>query len=251
VKTILDNSRFLSCSLLLFVLLVLAANQNESPKPSSYAPAKDVAGQIEFYMKQIDDDLANQDEYGDEQQDRVMKVASTLIVLAQVLAHHDEEHALKKAAPALLRSAKNLADSAGQFATATAAQAELKQCLESASDESVEWTPVADLPQLMKQVPIVNNKLRSGVSGIRFKRLLDQNAGQAATLAAIAEASSHDKTYCSGEDEEALWAAICGNMRDAAAEVNAAVRKQDQEAAKAGLARLITTCDQCHEKFRD
>jgi hypothetical protein len=40
-------------------------------------------------------------------------------------------------------------------------------------------------------------------------------------------------------------------MRDAAYEVNQAVRHGDQEAAIEGLKPLQRTCDDCHAQFKD
>ena len=121
----------------------------------------------------------------------------------------------------------------------------------SVKDKEIVWEPIADLSQLMKQVPIVNNKLRRGVNGRRFRRSRDATAGHAATLAALAQASLLDTTYCSDEDDEKKWQEICAEMRDAAYSVNQYVRKGDQAAAKKGLARLVETCDACHHSFRD
>ena len=56
----------------------------------------------------------------------------------------------------------------------------------------VAWQTVAPLDALMQQVPIVNNSLRRGLDPNRFKRQQKQTAGQAATLAAIAQAASFD-----------------------------------------------------------
>ena len=103
----------------------------------------------------------------------------------------------------------------------------------------------------MRQVPINNNSLRRGVGGRRFKRSIERNAGYAATLAAIAQASMIDTMYCADEQDEAAWIQICAEMRDSAAEVNAAVRQNDQPRAKTALVGLVKTCDKCHDVFRD
>ena len=60
-----------------------------------------------------------------------------------------------------------------------------------------------------------------------------------------------DLVYCEDEEAEQKWQEICAEMRDAAAAVGAAVRKNDQETAKQGLAKLAATCDACHHEFRD
>ena len=224
----------------------------EGKKPSSYAPAKDLRGQVDAFVQKIAEDLANEADYGDDQKSRVTKDAHTLAVLALVLGMHDEVNELKPSAAAVVKAAGKLAAASGDFKQATAALAELKRAIAGAEGvEKLEWKPVADLSQLMKQVPIVNNNLRRTVTGKRFKQSLEVSAGQAATLAALAQASSFDTTYCNGKDAEAKWARLCGEMRDDAAEVQAAIRKGDQDAAKAGLDKLAKTCDACHHVFRD
>jgi hypothetical protein len=242
----------------LLVLLVIAltiplvADEKASnAKPSSYAPANDVAAQLESYVKQIEADLADQSEYGDDQKSRVAKDANTLIVLAQVLGNHDGDHPLKKSAAGIVAAGRELADNVDDYASAKASLESLKKSFQSPVAGEVKWEPVAELGQLMKQVPIVNNKLRSGVTGRRFDRMIDQNAGHAASLAAIAQASQFDTAYCSSKEEESTWVKICLDMRNAASEVATAVRKKDQSAAKTGLEKLVKTCDDCHHSFRD
>jgi hypothetical protein len=239
----------LAVPVLLFSLL--AADGPSSPKPSQYAPIKDVVAQIDAYLQQIGMDLASEADYGDDQKSRIAKDSNTLIVLAQVLASHDEDHEKKKAAADLFAASQKLASSSDGFAEAKAALEKLNAAWQGGSGAALKIETAANLQQLMKQVPIVNNKLRSGVTGRRFDRTIDQNAGLATTLAAIAQVSMADTNYCSGKEEEAKWARICADMRDAAASVNAAVRKKDQKTATVALERLVKTCDACHHDFRD
>lgn len=230
-------------------------------KPSVYAPVADLAAQLDKFMKSLDSDLADPDKYGDDQQGRVGKDANTVAALALILGKHDKKNKYQATAPAVITAARQLGDNADDYKTARAELDSLKKALAAADAaaadaaaapdaDTLTWEPVADIVQLMKQVPVVNNSLRRGVTGRRFKRSLDKNAGYAATLAAIAQASMHDTDYCEDEDAERDWIRICAEMRDAAAAVNRAVRKGDQDTAKQGLARLVETCDACHEQFR-
>lgn len=235
----------------LLLLPLVIADESGAPKPSQYAPIQDIVAQIESYLQQIDADLAAEADYGDDQKSRITKDANTLIVLAQILATHDEAHDRKKSAAPLFSASQALATSTEKFSDAKSALEKVNAAWKSDAGGELKPEPAANLQQLMKQVPIVNNKLRSGVTGRRFDRTIDQNAGLATTLAAIAQASSRDTDYCTGKDEEARWAKICAEMRDAAASINAAVRKKDQKGATAGLERLVKTCDDCHHDFRD
>ena len=205
---------------------------------------------MDYFTKQIEKDLSDPAEYGEARQGRVEKNASTLAVLALVLANHDKDSPSKLGAAGMLEAAQLLAGNAGKHEPAVQHFKAFHQARSSQGGEPVSWEPVADLSVLMKQVPIVNNNLRRGVGGRRFKRSIDRAAGLSATLAALAQASAIDTQYCSDEEEESLWYAICGEMRDSAASVNAAVRNEDQAGAKAALAKLVTSCDKCHHRFR-
>ncbi len=229
------------------------AAKSAEPKPSSYAPIDDLAAQLDSFLESLESDLADPQGYGEYQQGRVAKDANTVAVLGLVIGKHDGKHKLQAAAPAVIKAARRLGDSADDYERAKAALEALKKAVAeppAAAAEPPAWEPVADIQQLMQQVPVVNNSLRRGVTGRRFDRSRDKSAGEAATLAAIAQASMFDTSYCGDEESERTWAAICAEMRDAAAAVNRAVRKGDQETAKQGLARLVETCDACHDQFR-
>lgn len=243
--------RSLTWTLPLLLLPFALADDAASPKPSQYAPIEDVLAQIDAYLQQLGTDLAAEADYGDDQKSRVAKDANTLVVLAQLLANHDGQHNRKNSAAPLFAAAQKLADGASKYAAAKEAFEQVTAASKSTAGGEVKWEATADLSLLMKQVPIVNNRLRSGVTGRRFERTIDQNAGLAATLSTIAQASMYDTDYCSDKESEAQWAKICAEMRDAAATVNAAVRKKDQTAATEALARLVKTCDDCHHTFRD
>lgn len=236
---------------LICLLFAIGAVGDELSKPSKYAPLADVLGQLEMYVKQIESDLELESDYGPDEQDRVLKSANTVIALAQVLGNHDEDSPRKKGAAGMITAARDVSRQAGDYAMAKSAAGKLREALSVETGEEVSWEPVADLQELMKQIPIVNNRLRNGVNGSRFARLIDQNAGHAATLAAMAHVSMFDTDYCIDEEGEALWRTICAEMRDAAAATATAVRQKDQEAAQVGLARLVETCDRCHHAFRD
>ena len=232
--------------------VTLAAETAEAPPASQYAPIKDLQQQIGFFMKRINKDLGDKEEYGEDQQGRVAKDATTLAAIGLVLANHDTDNPHKKSASMIIKAAASLSEGADDFDASKEQLAQLQAALESKDGgEKVEWGPVANLQYMMQQVPIVNNSLRRGVSGRRFKREADKLAGYSATLAAMAQASMYDTDYCADESDEAKWKKICGDMRDASAAVSKAVREGDQKKAEVQLAKLVETCDACHHAFRD
>lgn len=237
---------------LLIVPLIAADEPNVADKkPSQYAPIQDVVAQVEMFLKQLGEDLSAEADYGDDQKTRVVKDANTLIVLAQVLGNHDQDHEKKGAAAGLFAASEKLANSTGSYAKAKPAFDAVTAAWQATAPAEVTWDPTASLQELMAEVPILNNRLRSGVTGRRFDRTIEQNAGLATTLAAIAQASLRDTDYCDDEADQARWAKICADMRDACADVAVSVRKKDQKAATAALERVVKTCDDCHHEFRD
>jgi len=230
---------------------LLAAERPKQPKPSTYAPAKDLLAQLDYFIERIEADLQGE-EYGEDQTGRVEKNATTIVAIALVLGMHDEDNKIKKSASALIKTSGDLVGKAENREKATVAFAAVKKALDEPGDgPAIRWDAVTDLALLMQQVPIVNNNLRRCVGSRRFKRSADRSAGYAATLAAIAQASLVDTSYCGDEDEEAKWIRFCEEMRSAAAEVNAAVHRLDQPAAKAGLVKVVKSCDDCHAVFVD
>ncbi len=159
---------------------------------------------------------------------------------------------LRRPAAKLIELAVELAGSSDDMVAAKEKLAEFKAAATS-SDAAKEliWEPTAELVYLMKQVPNVNAPLRRGVWNRRFARSIDRTAGHAVTLAAIAQASMLDTTYCGDEEDEMEWQRICAELRDASAQVYKALRAKDQEKAKDGADRIAKTCDACHHRFRD
>lgn len=248
-------SMFLAiCVLAVSVTTAFTADPPAPAKPSTYAPAKDLIEQVTFFLDRIETDLEDKDAYEREVQERVEKDANTLAAIAAILHAHDSEHDKQAAAGVLILPAKELAKNVKDHAKATEAFKKVQTAMEVTSGGGAaepKLTDVADLVQLMKQVPIVNNSVRSGVTGPRFARLKEKTAQAASTLAAIAEVSAYDESYVGDDEEKALWMKICFEMRDASAAVAKATRAGDQETAKKELDRLVKTCDDCHLKFRN
>jgi hypothetical protein len=221
------------------------------PPVSQYAPIDDVESQIDVYAARLAEDLADRESYLPEVQDRVAKDAATIAVLSLVLGRHDQQSRRKPAAAKLLELATQISEEAGDYETAKEALGELQQALaEPKEADEVEWSSTADMVLLMEQVPIVNNSLRRGVTSRRFERSLEATAGHAVALAAIAQASLVDDTYAGDEEDLREWQRLCAELRDSAADVYRAVRAKDQARAKDGLARIVKTCDDCHDVFK-
>jgi len=222
-------------------------------KPSEYAKVGPLEQYLAYLIVSIEKDLADGDEYGEEQSDRVVMRAHTLAAVTLVLHCHDVDNRIKPHAQKILELASELASVAENQAPAEKVFESIKQVLESAKEKSnkkAEWETVADVAELMKAVPIVNNQMRRGVNSRRFERSVEKTAMYAAALAAVAQAASIDDSYCEDEAAFAKWKKLCNEMRDGAAEVSAALNAKDQDKAQAAMAKIVKSCDACHDDFR-
>ena len=203
-------------------------------KPSTYAPAKDLESQVQFFLDRIKDELKDESKYGEESVKRVVRDANTLAVLSLVLGKHDEANRFQSSAAALLEDAlKSGGEIAGLQGSA--------ECLRQADrdDERHEWLDRLGVEKCRKhrrthepgsERSTPNCAGRYGVM-TRFEKSRDEAAGLAATLAAIAQVSMFDDSYCSDQADRTDWIELCGLMRDAAYDINQAVHRGDQEAA--------------------
>ena len=244
--------RSLALVLACAVTLPLSSQPPEIPKISSFAPAKDLIQQVDFYIGRISESLADPADFDLAKQSRTLKDANTLSALALMLAAHDEQHALKPGAAALLKSAQDLSqvdDNAQRGGTALDAIKRARVATDG-SGEPVKWEKAASLSALMKAVPLVHTGLKRGVEPNRLARQAVQTAGQSAALAAIAQASMLDPEPAESPAEVQQWVQLCIQMRDASGEVNSAVHAQDQAQVVTAMKRLTQSCDACHAKFR-
>ena len=220
---------------------------DEAPKVSTFAPAKDLATQADWYIKDLEKIVASEDEYKDGAE-KVAKEANTLVVVALALGLHDEDSKYKESAGGLVKAAQELA-ATKDFASAQKAVAAVKAAAESKSDVKLKWEKVASLPELMKQVPVINSKLKLNIKGSKFTSKAKDTAGYTAVMAAIAQGALADTSATKGADQEKQWKGFSAAMRDNAGAVNAAIHKGDEEAAGTSMKKLAQSCDDCHDVF--
>jgi cytochrome c556 len=231
---------------------VVRSQSPQSPQISTFAPHADLLHQVDFFVGRVDESLADPEAFDLAKQARTLKDANTLAVLALLLSQHDADFPEKSSMPSLLKAAQSLATVGADAAKAQSALAEIKAARagKSPTDQTVKWQRVASLPSLMKQVPLIHAGLKRGATPSRLKKTTEQSAGQAATLAAIAQASMFDDEYAKSPEDLAAWQKFCAEMRDAAGEVNSAVHAGDQSRVDAGMKSMHESCEACHAKFR-
>ena len=113
----------------------------------------------------------------------------------------------------------------------------------------LKWEKVAALPELMKEVPLVNTKLKRYIKPEKFKKKAKDTAGYTAVIAAIAQGSMADTSATKSPDQVTQWYKFSAAMRDNAGALNAAIHKGDQPAAASAMKKLAQSCDDCHAVF--
>jgi len=231
----------------------LTAAAPTPPKVSEFAPVEDVLGQVDYYLNRLEAALANEAEYSQGKKNRVNKDSNTLVVLLLAIGLHDQDSKLRAAAPTLLPLAQKLAALADDYSQAKQAFDELQATSEQGATggQPLKWEKVAKLGQLMKQVPTINNRLKRSLRKSKFEKDAAKSAGYAAALAAIAQAAMADTHEVKNPDDTQKWYDFCTTMRDAAGQINSAVRAQDFDTATAAMERMQTNCDDCHAVFRE
>lgn len=224
----------------------------KAPKMSTFAPAKELLRQVDYYRRRLESALAERDRYNIASVARVQRDSNTLVVLLLVLGLHDEEHALRAAAPDLVASARKIHTGAEQYDVAKAACDELAIRLEAGrtADNTLAWEKQYNLGLLMKQAEFINMPLRRSLRKDRFARDQDKSAAMAAVLAAFAQATLMAPPEGKSPAELNRWAGTSANWRDAAGALGQAIRDQDYPAASAVLDRMTKSCSDCHAVFR-
>ena len=230
-----------------------AADPPAVAKVVNFAPVEDLSAQIDYYIDQIGQSLAQKDDYTSAKKSKVRKQASTLAALAMNVGLHDQSHPRKAHAAVLLQGARALATSAEDYDRASKSLAEIKASLtaDPVGTVPIERKPAASLSALMKQVPVINSSIKRGAKDAkRFKRQSAEVAQQAATLGAIAQAAMFDTHEVKKAEDTPKWLQFSAEMRDAAGALNTAAHAADHARATLAIQRMSKSCDACHEVFR-
>jgi hypothetical protein len=238
----------IAASALLFAQTPVRAD--DAPKVSTFAPADDLVAQVAKYVKAMNNVVADEQEYKDSE-GKLTRDANTLAIIFLALGLHDQDNKYRANAADLLKAAQDVA-ATKDFASAQKAVAALEAAIEKGAGTpgSLKWEKVASLPELMKQVPMVNTKLKLYVKGKNFKKKAKDTAGYSAVIAAIAQGSIADTSATKNADEVKQWQKFSKTMRDNAGDVNAAIHKANEPAVNAAMKKLNQSCEDCHKVFK-
>jgi cytochrome c556 len=226
-----------------------AAEPPPPPKVSTFAPAEDLARQVDYYKKRMEDVVASEAEFDEAKQARIIKDANTMAILAQHLAMHDTDHPLKKSAGAVVQAARALT-TVTDYKSASDGYKNLEKAFAGeASPVEAKWEKVAAMGQVMKQVSVVNAALKRGLQPARLKSQAKKTTGETATLAAIANSLLFDTHEVKSEADLPSWFEYAAEFRDSAGALNAAIKTGQAAKVSPALRRMSTSCDTCHKKF--
>ena len=254
MKSMMNLSLLVVAFVVLSVLTAATASAEppKAPAVSTFAPAADLTGQVADYVKDLEEAVASQEEY-DDSKEKIAKDSNTLIVLSLALGLSDKDNDYKASAAGMVKAAQELA-AAKDYDAAKAGVDAVKAAIEAKAGGAgqLKWEKAASLSALMEAVPSLNTKLKGALKKeSRFKKKAKDAAGYAAVLSVIAQGSMANASDTEKPEEAEKWYKYCAEMRDAAAEVNAACAKKDHAAAEAALEKLGETCHTCHAVFHE
>ncbi len=260
------NSRSLSVAAIVAVLGVFVVQAHvraaDAAKVSTFAPAGDLVRQADKYIESMKNTVASKEEYEDSE-GKVGRESNTLAIIVLALGLHDKDNKYKDKAPALIKAAQDVAATAlieaaqdvaaaKKYVAAKKAVAALDEvaAAEATPGGKLKWEKVAALPDLMKQVPIVNTKLKFCLGKTKFKKKAKDSAGYTAVIAAIAQGVITDTSATKNAEQVKLWQKFSQAMRDHAGAANAAIHKGDLPATDEAMKKLNQSCEDCHAVFK-
>jgi hypothetical protein len=248
------KSRSLSVPAIIAVLGAFMAQVQvraaDAPKVSTFAPAEDLSRQADKFIETMKNTVVSLEEFNDSE-GKVVRDANTLVVIVLALGLHDQDNKYKAGAGALMKAAQDVA-ATKDYASAKTAVAALEKVAAAGgkAGADLKWEKTASLPDLMKQIPMVNTKLKQFVKGTSFKKKAKDTAGHSAVIAAIAQGTIADTSATKDAEQVKLWRKFSIAMRDDAGEVNAAIHKGDQPATEKAMTKLNQSCEDCHKVFK-
>ncbi|MCA9103296.1 MAG: cytochrome c [Planctomycetales bacterium] len=242
------NAILLGTATVVFTSTTIRAQ--DAPPVSSFAAPDVLIAEITDLADKTKESVATEKSY-DAATARVEKDAATLAALAVAVGLHDQDNALKSAAPALLHAARKLAECDNQ-ADASAAFAEVEAALKSGAGEQDDpsWDePAAAIQSLMKQVTYLNTQVRRSIRSGKIRRP-ESVASSATVLAVLGQAIVCDGDDWASDDEQlAAWETMAAEMRGAAVALRDAALANDGAAADAAKDRVEQSCKTCHDAF--
>ncbi len=223
-----------------------AAEVPQTPAFSTLVPVTDLVGQVESYVKELEECVENEADFAD-YAEKIQRCAHSLAAVALAMGLHDERTPLQKAAPAVIKACQQLSV-AKDYAAAKAGVDGVKAALAASGDPAaLKWSKVASLRPLMVEVPLINIRMKRYIR--RFEKGAPLLASESAAIVAISQASLANADETEAPDKVSEWHKYCVQMRNAAGALNKAAHTKDEQAANAAMEALQKSCEDCHAVF--
>jgi hypothetical protein len=243
-------------SLLLFALFAVALTawsaQTEAPVPvAEVAPLTDLVHEVDARVEELDELLASADSFEEKKAEEVHRAFGVLAVLAQAIAEHPDREQAKFQAVALREAAKQFTlETTYEDAKAAAESIRQAHAGEAKSDAPVEhdWAKLIAMYPMMMEI-----ETRSGSINrvVRRPRGRPEEPVHASVIAILTLAMHADTHTVKDPAQIPAWQELSREYLGQITGVAKAIREKDKETAAELMMKATTTCDRCHEQFRD
>lgn len=222
-------------------------------KLSEVAPVADLVTEAEGKIKILEEELATEAAYNEAKAppSRLLATnASTLSVLAQSVAEHEDDSAWKKSAPDIRDAAKAIG-SAKTYDEAKKGLEDLKAAVAGkgkGAKVQADWHKLGRMGRMMAEVTKRQNKIRRGMK--KLPEGSDELARDASVMAALGLAIHEDTHEVKNPAEKPDWYKYAVDFHTSCTELSKALKGKDAAASKTAFAKVGKSCTECHEKFR-
>jgi hypothetical protein len=221
-------------------------------KLSTVTPVADLVADAEGKIKDLEEKvLKDSDSYTKAKKKALPQAAGALAVVAQAIAEHDEDSALKKSAADLRDAAISIAKSASYEDAKKGLEAAKAAAGGKASGAKVEhpWDKLIDMDSLMSEVNVRNASLRKALrKAPEDRNAVARDASVLAVLALVIESDTHE---VKDKADIEKWKKYSKDLQKSMSEISATIKAGDDAKFKKLFPESGKSCGACHNEIRD
>ena len=230
----------------------LSASAAEKVKFDDVAPVADMTAAVDAKIGSLQEALASNDNYLKAKKKGIPQDAGTIAVLAQAIAEHSGNSAVKVAAPDLRDAAIKLAKS-GSYDEAKAAFETVKKASQGevmkVAKQEADWAKLIDMDSLMGEVNTRYARLRKAAR--KFPADAAEPTQDAEVLAVLAVAIAADTHEVKDKADLPKWEKYSAELRTGMIKVAADSKAKNADALKESFLAAGKSCNGCHTDIRD
>jgi hypothetical protein len=233
--------------------LLLPCEAAAPAKIASVAPIADIVAEADAKIKALDEALKDNEAYLQAKGTTIPTAAGVLAILSQAIVESDEKAAWQPSA-ADVRDAAIVVSNAKSFDEAKKGLADVKEAVGGkvgGAKKEADWSKLAALGKVMKEVNARNGKLRRAT---RKKEATDTESAEAsrdASVLAVLALAAHDDTHeVKKKEEVGEWQKFAKEFQTEMTATAAAFKKKDVTGAADAWKKGNASCTACHNKFR-